>query len=152
MEALSIVIRRATPADADAAARVFTESRRSAGAALPPSVHSAEEDAWFVREILIGERETWVAVVHGELAGILTLDKTDLDQLYVSGSFTRKGIGSRLVELAKRERPKGLELWCFESNLPARGFYEKHGFVAIERTDGAANENRAPDIRFRWSP
>ena len=34
--------------------------------------------------------------------------------------------------------------------LPA--LYERHGFVAEEFTDGHGNEERTPDIRFRWTP
>jgi hypothetical protein len=29
-------------------------------------------------------------------------------------------------------------------------FYERHGFVEAERTDGRRNEERAPDIRYVW--
>jgi hypothetical protein len=39
----------------------------------------------------------------------------------------------------------------FAANAPARAFYEKHGFVAVEATDGSRNEAGAPDIRYRWS-
>jgi hypothetical protein len=35
---------------------------------------------------------------------------------------------------------------------PARRFYERHGFVAVEHTDGAGNEEREPDVRFLWRP
>lgn len=59
-----------------------------------------------------------------------------LDQLYVDPARTGKGVGSELLAMAKSERPHGLQLWAFESNLGARRFYERHGFVAAERTDG----------------
>ena len=29
-------------------------------------------------------------------------------------------------------------------------FYRRHGLVDLERTDGSANEERAPDIRMAW--
>jgi hypothetical protein len=32
----------------------------------------------------------------------------------------------------------------------ARRFYQQHGFVPAEFTDGSGNEEREPDIRFRW--
>ena len=44
----------------------------------------------------------------------------------------------------------GLELWTFQINATAQRFYERHGFVAVDRTDGSANEEREPDIRYRW--
>jgi hypothetical protein len=36
-------------------------------------------------------------------------------------------------------------------NLPARRFYEAHGFQIERQTDGAANDERQPDILYRWS-
>jgi hypothetical protein len=43
-----------------------------------------------------------------------------------------------------------LELWCFQANSRARRFYEARGFHAILFTDGAGNEERTPDVRYRW--
>jgi GNAT superfamily N-acetyltransferase len=146
------LLRRAEARDAAAAATVFTEARLSAGASIPPSVHTAEEDRGFVRDVLIAERETWVAEVDGAIAAVMTLDGGWLDQLYVGGAHTGRGVGSALVDLAKTHRPAGMQLWVFESNVPARRFYERHGFVAVERTDGEGNEERAPDVRMEWRP
>jgi len=53
--------------------------------------------------------------------------------------------------VAKRERPHGLWLWTFVSNEGAQRFYERHGFAEVERTDGRANEERAPDVLYAWS-
>jgi ribosomal protein S18 acetylase RimI-like enzyme len=64
--------------------------------------------------------------------------------------LTGCGIGSGLVELAKRERPDGLRLWTFASNTGAQRFYEAHGFVEAQRTDGRDNEEGAPDILYVW--
>jgi len=41
-----------------------------------------------------------------------------------------------------------MELWAFQSNHRGRRFYERHGFVAVEFTDGAANEEQWPDVRY----
>ncbi|CAA9412428.1 MAG: hypothetical protein AVDCRST_MAG35-1509, partial [uncultured Quadrisphaera sp.] len=46
----------------------------------------------------------------------------------------------------------GLALWTFASNVAAQRFYERHGFVAGDRTDGSGNEERAPDVRYAWRP
>jgi hypothetical protein len=43
-------------------------------------------------------------------------------------------------------------LWTFQTNTGARRFYERHGFVAVDETDGSANEERAPDVRYAWRP
>jgi predicted N-acetyltransferase YhbS len=67
------------------------------------------------------------------------LDRNWLEQLYVDPDLTGQGVGSTLLALAKRERPDGLRLWTFVSNLGARRFYLRHGFREVERTDGARN-------------
>jgi hypothetical protein len=66
--------------------------------------------------------------------------------LYVDPSHTGRGIGRLLLDVARRERPGGPRLWTFASNNRAQRFYEQYGFVDVRRTDGAANEERAPDI------
>ena len=55
-----------------------------------------------------------------------------------------------LVALAKELRPEHLDLWTFQTNIGARRFYERHGFVSVDTTDGE-NEERAPDVHYRWS-
>jgi GNAT superfamily N-acetyltransferase len=82
------------------------------------------------------------------LVGILVLDGEWLDQLYVDPDLTGRGIGSRLLAVADRERPRGLQLWTFASNAGAQRFYERHGFVEVDRTDGRSNEEGAPDILY----
>lgn len=86
----------------------------------------------------------------GRLLGILVLDGGWIDQLYVDPAHTGRGVGGVLLETAKRERPGGLHLWTFVSNLRAQRFYERHGFVAVQHTDGSANEEHAPDIQYAW--
>jgi len=54
------------------------------------------------------------------------------------------------VRHAQARRPAGLELWTFQVNDGARRFYERHGFRAVEVTDGAGNEERQPDVRYAW--
>jgi membrane-anchored protein YejM (alkaline phosphatase superfamily) len=56
------------------------------------------------------------------------------------------------VELAKRRQPSGLQLWTFQVNGTARRFYERHGFLAVESTDGSGNEEGDPDVRYVWRP
>ncbi len=61
------------------------------------------------------------------------------------------GIGGALLDHAMRQRPDGLKLWTFQSNLDARRFYENHGFVAIATTTGD-NEEHTPDVCYEWRP
>ena len=88
----------------------------------------------------------------GAVVGFLLLDGSWISQLYVDPSWTGRGIGSRLVTVAKDCRPGGIQLWAFQSNRRAHRFYERHGFVAERWTDGAANQELAPDVRYGWHP
>ncbi|WP_432250746.1 GNAT family N-acetyltransferase [Streptomyces sanyensis] len=151
MEINNSVVRRAVASDAAAVAEVWL---RSFAAALP-GVHRAHTDdearSWF-REVVVPGQETWVATVDGLVVGMMVLDGEDLDQLYLDPAWQGQGIGGHLVHLAKKRRPAGLALWTFQVNAPARRFYERHGFIAAESTDGHRNEEREPDIRYVWSP
>jgi hypothetical protein len=39
-----------------------------------------------------------------------------------------------------------------DSNVRAQQFYERHGFIVQERTNGSGNQERAPDLRYVWLP
>ncbi|MFE3000305.1 GNAT family N-acetyltransferase [Nocardia sp. NPDC059246] len=106
---------------------------------------------WF-SDVVVPQQETWVAVADGVVRGLLVLDAGELEQLYLEPSWRGSGLEDRFVDLAKRLRPNGLGLWTFQVNEPARRFYERHGFVEVDRTDGSRNEEREPDIRFVWRP
>lgn len=97
--------------------------------------------------------ECWIAETpDGMVVGLLVLEKDWIDQLYVLPEWQAQGVGSKLLGHAKRLRPDGLQLWTFASNAPARRFYEDRGFVSGEETDGADNEEHAPDVRYAWKP
>ncbi|MGA5870489.1 GNAT family N-acetyltransferase [Streptomyces cinereoruber] len=146
-----LVLRRAVGSDAAEAAEVWL---RSYAAALPGvrRAHTDDEVRYWFRELLVPHRETWVATADGTVVAVMVLDGEELDQLYVDPPWRGRGVGDRLVDLAKRRGPAGLELWTFQVNAPARRFYERHGFVAAEHTDGSRNEEREPDVRYVWLP
>lgn len=143
-------LRRAGPADADALADLFLRARRAAVPAIPPNVHTEDEVREWMNDVVVARREVWVAERLGVLVGMLVLHGDEVDQLYVDPDLTGRGIGGTLVLFAQGRRPGGLSLWAFQSNHGARRFYERHGFVAAEYTDGAGNEERAPDVRYVW--
>ena len=149
-------LRRAGAADVPAAADVLVRSRRASVPAVPPMVHTAEETRnWLAGKVERGE-QVWVAeTVDGaglRLVAVMVLGSGWVEQLYVAPGWTGAGVGAALVERAKLSCPAGLQLWTFQSNERARAFYARHGFVAEERTDGAGNEERAPDVRMAWRP
>jgi GNAT superfamily N-acetyltransferase len=142
-----VLLRPALPEDADAVAAVHLASR--AAAPMPPGVHTDTE----VREWLGGrlaQDEVWVAETDAGVAAYARATDTWLDDLYVAPDHAGQGLGSALLDLVKAQRPRGFCLWVFEMNEPARGFYAHHGLVELERTDGAANEEKQPDVRMAW--
>ncbi|MFI6940865.1 GNAT family N-acetyltransferase [Streptomyces sp. NPDC050418] len=145
-------LRRAGAADAPALAEVWL---RSYTAALPGVRRAHTDDevrAWF-RHVVVPVHETWLAEAgDGRITGLLVLEGTELEQLYLDPAWRGKGLGDRFVALAKSRSPEGLSLWTFQVNAPARRFYARHGFVETERTDGAHNEEREPDVRMAWTP
>jgi GNAT superfamily N-acetyltransferase len=144
-----VVLRPAQPGDAEAVAAVWL---RSFDAALPTvrRAHSDDEVRWWVREVLLPGHDVWVAEADGVVVGLLALSEGWIDQLYLDPAWRGQGIGDRLVALARRRQPRGLQLWTFQVNESARRFYERHGFVAAEETDGTGNEEREPDVRYVW--
>ncbi|MGW5368089.1 GNAT family N-acetyltransferase [Streptomyces sp. NPDC004009] len=149
-----VVLRRATAADAAAAADVWL---RSFAAALPTVVRPRTDDDVrdYFRDVVVPLRETWVAdAAEGGrgIVGVMVLDGTSLSQLYLDPGWRGRGVGDRFVALAKERSPQGLTLWTFQVNKPAHRFYERHGFVAAEHTDGSGNEEREPDVRYKWRP
>lgn len=150
-------VRRASAGDALALTDVYLRSFRSA----LPSIRLAHTDAeigWWMRELVIGGLETWLAEVDGRPVALLALGAETpggpaaLEHLYVAPELRGQGLGDELVTLAKQRRPAGLELWTFQTNGPARRFYARHGFVEVELTEGGGNEEREPDVRLVWVP
>lgn len=144
-------LRKAVLEEADTVASVWLRSRWAAAPAIPPPAHTeAEVRGWF-RRVVLPSRDVWVADDNGELVALLVLDDGWIDQLYVDPGHTSRGIGRELMAVAKEQRPAGLKLWTFQSNVRARRFYEAHGFVMTGSTDGD-NEEGVPDVRYEWSP
>lgn len=151
MDSAELVIRRAVDSDAAGMADAWLRSFR---AALPTVrlAHGDDEVRDWFSFVVVPQYETWVAAAGRSVVGLLVLDGGELEQLYLDPSWWGKGLGDRLVALAKQQRTDGLGLWTFQVNGPAQRFYERHGFIAVERTDGLRNEEREPDVRYVWQP
>jgi GNAT superfamily N-acetyltransferase len=130
-------------------AALYLRSRAAAFPAIPRGIHADEDAPRWVRELLMASTEVWVAD-DGGLAGMAALTPTWVEQLYVDPSRWGTGAGSSLLGLAKERSAGTLDLWCFASNDRGRRFYEHHGFVAVDATDGD-NEEGEPDVRYRWT-
>jgi GNAT superfamily N-acetyltransferase len=140
-------IRQATVADAPRCAHVYM---RSKSYALPevPEPHTEAEVAEWMADQAFAKMDAWVAEVDGVIVGQMMLAPGWIQHLYVDPSWMGRGVGDRLLGLARQRQPGELQLWAFQSNLGARRFYERHGFHAVEFTDGSGNPERWPDVRY----
>jgi len=147
-EAVRFTVRKLDGTDADAVAHVL---RTSFDDRLPwlAGLHMPEEDRQFVREHLFPTCEIWGAF-DPDLAGVIAFRIGWVEQLYVLPGHHGKGIGKALLAIAKAVN-RELRLWTFQRNDGARGFYEGQGFIAVEETDGSANEEREPDVLYQWA-
>ncbi|MCW2843060.1 MAG: putative acetyltransferase [Nocardioides sp.] len=149
-----VLLRPATTADLPAVADLHHRVREAAYPRMPRSLHPLSEVRAWVGSWDLAEQEVWVAAAGpedgGALLGYARVRGDWLDDLYVAPEAAGQGIGGTLLDLVKTLRPGGFCLWVFESNDPARGFYEHRGLVDLERTDGDANEEKEPDVRMAW--
>ncbi len=143
------MIRRARRKDVDVVAGLF---RRSYGTlTFLPTLHTPDEDRRYFAGVVDG-RETWVYEESGQILGFAALTEATLTDIYVEPSRHRSGIGTALLEHAKRRRSAGFGLWVFQKNESARRFYEKHGLRLVRLTNGSNNEEREPDALYEWLP
>lgn len=143
-----VILRPALPSDIVECARIH--SAWIDDTPWMPRVHPLSDMERYYRESVFGTAELIIAGAGREIAGFLALSPDGfVNALYLRSSARGQGVGSLLIDAAKRRRPKGLSLWVFEANLAARRFYERHGFVEVRRTAGD-NEEHLPDILLRW--
>jgi len=144
-----IELRPAATTDAAAIAELYLASFKATYDF--PLAHSDDQVRRWIAEVLVPIHEVWVAAdAEGSIVGMMALSAEMLDQLYVAPGQTGRTIGSRLVELAKRRRPAGLDLYTLQVNANARRFYERRGFRQIWLGDGSTNEEHQPDVRYTW--
>lgn len=143
-------LRPAVPEDLRAVADLYLRVREAAVPAMPPGTHPPDEVQTWVAGWDLQAWDVWVAEAGGLLVGYAVAAGDWLHSLYVAPGAARQGVGGALLDVVKGLRPDGFCLWVFESNRPARAFYERCGLVHLERTDGSANEEKAPDIKMAW--
>ena len=143
-----MTLRQARLADMPAVARLH---RRTVEVSLPfvPRLHTPEEDAWWFAERLFATNEVWIAESGDLLEGYVAFRADFIEHLFVRPESQGARLGVTLLEKAKEDAGE-LSLWTFQQNLRARAFYEKHGFDVVMETDGADNDEKLPDVLYRW--
>jgi GNAT superfamily N-acetyltransferase len=84
------------------------------------------------------------------MSGMIAFREGWIEQLYVLPAAQGHGVGTQLLRVAQRAFVS-LQVWTFQRNAQARGLYQSHGFVLVEQTDGARNEEKEPDALYRWT-
>jgi GNAT superfamily N-acetyltransferase len=160
-----VVIREAERSDSEAIAAVHVRAWATAYSGLMPEEVLAamtlerREATWRERLAEPSAGPTIVAADgDGTIIGFCALatptrdegeaaDTAEVTALYVDPASWRGGVGSRLLATAlERLRAEAFAtviLWVLVGNLPARTFYERHGFAA----DGAVFDHDPPGTR-----
>ena len=146
---MSVSLRKLDLGDMDQAAHVL---RLAFNERLPwiADLHTNEEDRAYFRGRVFAACTIWGALDGDDLVGFIAVRDGWIDHLYVLPVWQRQGLGSSLLAVAKAGGGV-FRLWTFQRNNGARRFYEAHGFVAEEETDGSGNDEREPDVLYKWS-
>ncbi len=140
-----LAIRKAQPLDAGVVGAILNQASREH--AWKPRLHSEAEDIAHAG-LLIDNDLVWLAEDNA-VRGFLAREGGYVHALYVARGARGRGIGARLIRAAQAVAPR-LELYTFVANIVARRIYQRHGFVEIDRSDGARNDENLPDIYFVW--
>lgn len=148
---MSATLRPATAADAPRVAGLWIDTR-SAFMPYAPSAHPDEEVCEWVANNLVPSGGVTVAELHGQVVAAMATEQSGafswVTQMAVDPALVGQGIGSLLLARAMRTLALPIRLYTFQANAGARRFYERHGFQAIQFTDGQANEERCPDVLY----
>ena len=150
---MNATLRRATQEDAPRVASLLIDTR-AAFMPYAPSAHSDEDVRGWVASCLIPTGDVTVVEADGRVVGAMATEVKDqaswITQMAVDPALVSNGLGSLLLAHALRTLASPIRLYTFQANVGAQRFYERHAFVAIEFTDGQANEERCPDVLYEW--
>jgi ribosomal protein S18 acetylase RimI-like enzyme len=144
MTTLTIDIRKADPADAEAIADVHHEAWMGAYAGIIPHkaltrMVSRRGGDWWAHAIR-RSATVLVAVIGGEVVGYATVGRNrarelpqegEIYELYLRPEYQGVGLGSRLFKAARGKLADhgldGMVVWALEENTGATAFYEGAG-------------------------
>ena len=150
---MHVTVRRATIEEAAAVAEVLCQSRRLYLPFAPMAHNDGAVHEW-IAEVLAQDGRVYVAETSHEVVGMLVISSGReggwIDQLYVRPGYTGHQVGFQLLQVAHVQLTSPIRLFTFQANTGARRFYERHGYKAVQFTDGADNEERCPDVLYEW--
>jgi ribosomal protein S18 acetylase RimI-like enzyme len=147
-----LFLRSAEKSDAADIASIYLTSRKLLSA-YAPLIHSDEAIFDWIVSVLIPAGAT-VALRENKIIGLCVTSNHDgfawIDQLYIDPQHLGQGTGTALLMHATQTLQAPIRLYTFQANVSASRFYERYGFVAIEFSDGAHNEECAADILYEY--
>jgi len=145
-------IRPLAPDEIEAVVALWERSREHAQPWLEARMAwGHENNLRHFRDVVAREFEVWLAVEGGAIVGLLALGPDRVDQLYVDPPHQGRGVGSALLDFAKRRSPGGLRLFTHQRNTGARAFYEARGLHAVAFGTSPPPESE-PDVEYAWGP
>lgn len=110
--------------------------------------HSFEDHVFFLNNILNRDNEIYIAIDNNKVVGMIAFNENEVNQLYINNDYQGKGLGKKLLDMAKINSNGRLTLYTFEVNHKAQRFYERNGFKIIGK--GHENEEKLNDIKYEW--
>lgn len=138
------MIRRMENRDLDAVADIWLDTNRKAHSFISSEYWESNLEA--VKE-MFPQAEIYVWEEKGELQGFVGLTGDYIAGIFVRSQSQGSGIGTRLLDRAKRER-KELRLHVYRKNERAVRFYQREGFQ-VESEDIDKNTGEA-ECLMRW--
>lgn len=111
--------------------------------------HHFYEDQEYFRHQVLKKNKIWVVELDRRPVAFMAMENEFIDQLYVHPDHQRKGIGEALLVFARDRSPEHVWLYTLQSNINARAFYERHGFIAEKFGYSPPPENE-PDVEYHW--
>ncbi|WP_349539307.1 GNAT family N-acetyltransferase [Sagittula sp. NFXS13] len=141
-----IRLRPANPLDAGRLGDIITQA--TLAAKWKPRLHNSVEDIAHAGQ-MIDKGWITVAELDHQTAGFIAREDSYVHCLFIAEEEQGRGVGAALLDDAKAAQDR-LELWTFQTNTDAQRFYRREGFELIEETDGSANDEGLPDVKFLW--
>lgn len=89
---------------------------------------------WLILNEYFDQVRLYTVNVEEEVMGFIGINKKSIQMLFIHPDVRGKGLGQRLVDFAKQEHHVYM-VDVNEQNEQAVGFYQKLGFVTVERSE-----------------
>ena len=153
-----MVVRIASLKDADIVGQVHSSAWKSAYRGIIPdnfidSDTSEKRKNEFLESIKDDKCTYYLLEESDQAAGIVKTreenNDLEIESIYILSEFRRNGIGKQFIDFIKANNPQcNIFLWVLESNINARRFYERNGFIPSGDTRTISRGAELTQIRY----